>query len=223
MSFSDVVVVSEHRLYSNELHKLEYINDDFVVQAKASSSLRNEKQTHVIGHCGIAMFWKKSIAHKVHEIETGSDRICAVEVIGFNGVQSLFIVGVYLPQQACKITTFDHHLVCLNNVLEKTRSGGEVVVIGDFNCHFSKDYGDRFWGITTSNANKLLHSIGMFNLHIIDGTLICNGPNYTFYVDGVGKSYVDHCVISDGLIQSVVGCQVLEDCGLTCKCNITMY
>lgn len=56
MSVADILVISEHRLYQNELFKLEQINDQFLVHAKSSADLKCEKQSQVIGHCGIAIF-----------------------------------------------------------------------------------------------------------------------------------------------------------------------
>ena len=39
----------------------------------------------------------------------------------------------------------------------------------------------------------------------------CMGPNYTFCVEGVGKSYIDHCVVSGGMANYVSHCEVLHD------------
>ncbi len=39
---------------------------------------------------------------------------------------------------------------------------GEIVIIGDTNCHFRTEYGNRFWGkSTTKNAKCLMYGKSM--------------------------------------------------------------
>jgi hypothetical protein len=50
---------------------------------------------------------------------------------------------------------------------------------------------------------------GRQNMYIVDGdSSYCKGPNYTFYVDGVGCSYIDHCIVSKTLLPSINECTV---------------
>lgn len=70
---SDILFLSEHRLYKDELFKLDSVNDEYSCSAKASSDLNSSKQSHVIGHCGVAMFWKKSLCSKVRVVDCESD------------------------------------------------------------------------------------------------------------------------------------------------------
>ncbi len=39
----------------------------------------------------------------------------------------------------------------------------------------------------------------------------CKGPNYTFFVPGVGRSYIDHCIVWDDLYDKIETCTVIED------------
>ena len=49
-------------------------------------------------------------------------------------------------------------------------------------------------------------------MNIIDlSSHFCVGPMYTFYVEGVGQSYIDNCIISSQLSKCVVPCEVIED------------
>ena len=188
MTFSDILVLSEHRLYENELHRLEMLSNKFEFQSKSSKDLEAAKQTRQSGHCGISICWRAEINHKIKVIEIRSDRLCIIEIVKAIEQQSLFVIGVYLPQQGCKITSFDHHLNILSELIAACQEKGEVLIIGDTNCHFGKDIHSRFGGQSTQNAKKMMQSITSCNMQIIDGQRICSGPNYTFHVDGVGTS-----------------------------------
>ncbi len=49
------------------------------------------------------------------------------------------------------------------------------------------------------------------NLEIVDIGDKGKGPTYTFYVEGVGRSYIDHCIVSSNIEQNVIHSTVLED------------
>ncbi len=55
----DVLCIAEHRLYSNELYKLNSIHADYDTFGKSSSDLDNCQQHVKPGHCGIALLWRK--------------------------------------------------------------------------------------------------------------------------------------------------------------------
>ena len=92
------------------------------------------------------------------------------------------------------------------------KNDGEVLIIGDFNCHFGPEHGSRFWGKATQHAKSVINMIDRHGLCIIDGDkTMCEGPNYTFNVDGVGCSYIDHCIVSQTLLTHILHCQILPD------------
>lgn len=160
----------------------------------------------------VAILWKKTLNNKVRRIECESDRICVIEVTDACESGSLFVIGIYLPHQTCKITSFTQHVNILSDLIARYCTSGEVIIIGDANNHFSNEWGNRFWGKTTHTAKKLLQVIEAHKLHIIDGNdETCNGPAYTFNVKGVGCSYIDHCICTERLRSNIVSCTVLED------------
>ena len=87
MRTSDILFISEHRLYSNELYKLESINHQFIVHSKASKDLDSRKQSYKAGHCGTGMFWHSAIGNKVRIMSINSDRICGIEIVDFEDTQ----------------------------------------------------------------------------------------------------------------------------------------
>ena len=146
-------------------------------------------------------------------IPFNSDRINIIEIIETYGKQSLYVINVYLPRQACKISDFKKHVDILEEMVNDCRSSGEVIIVGDMNSHFGKDLGSRFSGKSTSNATYLNMCIKRCNLIIMDGDKnICSGPCHTFNVPGVGRSYIDHCVATPMIASYTNGIRILEDC-----------
>ena len=145
--------------------------------------------------------WKKSLGHYVNIFACDSDRECCIELVNVINGQSIFIINVYLPQRGCKIADYQTEIHILNELLCRCKSSGEVIVIGDMNAHFGQEYGPRFWGDTTANARHLVQCIDNNNLYMLDATVEgCKGPCYTFHVENVGTSYVDHCLITKPLV-----------------------
>ena len=211
MDSSDIMILSEHRLYNSELYKLKDLNSNYEYHSKASSDLDDSDVQRKPGHCGISLCWKRDISHKVRVINNPSDRICIIEVIKCLQGKSLFILGVYLPQQGCTIASFDKHIEILQDQITILKERGYIMIMGDMNSHFGDGMGSRCWGSTTANGKKMYDLICKQNLNIVDITALCNGPSYTFHVDGVGTSYIDHCAISSDLLQCVTCCKVHQE------------
>ena len=208
---SDIICLAEHRLYDSELHKLNDIGLNYEYHAKASYDLMDYQQSMKVGHCGTAILWSKAIANRVRVVDCSSDRICIIELIGAFNDRSLFVVGVYLPHQQCLISSFKEQLDILAEAIDKCSIKGEVIVLGDMNCNFGVDVGERFIGRRTKNAKSLLQIIDSTGLEIIDSSNDkCSGPCYTFHVEGVGTSYIDHC-LATSMAAMNTRCEVLED------------
>ena len=95
---TDILCLSEHRLYESELHRLQNIGAGFEMHAKASSDLNDHYQSRKPGHCGVAILWSPKIANRVRVIDCDSDRICIIEIIGAYQGKSLFVFSVlYVP------------------------------------------------------------------------------------------------------------------------------
>jgi hypothetical protein len=157
--------------------------------------------------------WRESLDGHIQTINVDSDRICAIQLANAsNSTKSnLYIIGVYLPHQRCQISNFQLHLNKLETLVQQCQKDGEVVIIGDTNCHFGTEVGPRYSGKTTYNAKQFLKMTSRNDLHIADRCAPCTGPSYTFFVEGVGESYVDHVIISSPLVALVEDCKVMED------------
>jgi hypothetical protein len=210
----DVMIASEHRLYECELNKLQEIFSAYDVHSKASSNLDNVNCRAKPGHGGIVIGWKAHLGSRVRQINVDSDRIVAIELIGVGkNASNVFIIGVYLPHQMCVIADFDHHVDILEDIIDQCLGQGEVIIMGDLNCHFGSSLGPRFSGSSTTNAKQFIKMVDRLALNIVDGDAnVCAGPCYTFHVDNVGESYIDHVVVSNTIVANIANCRVLEDC-----------
>ena len=209
----DIICASEHRLYNYELNKLDAVFQGYSVYAKASSDLVNDSGIHRPGHCGTLIAWRNHLSPLIQKVPVDNDRICAIKInnIGMNK-NALYVIGIYLPQKQCKIASFDTCLAQLEDLVEVCQSDGEVIIIGDMNAHFGSEYGDRFWGNTSANAKSLANMTEQLSMTIIDSeSNRCQGPNYSFYVDGVGCSYIDHCIVSKRLIPHITSCKMISE------------
>ena len=207
----DILCIAEHRLYANELYKLNSIHSDYDTFGKSSNDLDSCNQHVKPGHCGIALLWRKCLSGRIRVVECRSDRICVIEIMKACGMISVFVIGLYLPHQTCKISDFNECIVELSTIITESSAKGEVIVIGDMNCHFGEEVGNRFWGQTTRNAKCLLNVVNANDMVIIDGdNNMCSGPKYTYTVHSIGKTYIDHCITSKN-IALLTNCMVVED------------
>ncbi len=210
---NDILVCSEHRLFNYQLYRIKDYLPGYEVYAKASADLEDSMSCTRSGHCGLFIAWSEEISSQVRRIDVDSDRICTIQICNAysDDKSNLYIIGVYLPQQACQISDFQTHLNKLEVLIERCSCDGEVVILGDFNCNFGSEVGTRFSGTTTPNARKLINLCNRKGLLIVYKDVMCSGPKYSFFVEGVGESYVDHVIVSSTLKGAVEKCEILED------------
>ncbi len=87
----------------------------------------------------------------------------------------------------------------MEGVIKLCKNEGEIVIIGDINCHFGSEVNIRCTGKTTPQARLMLKMTCKNNIDIIDIGYLGTGPTYTCRRDRVGKSYIDHVLTSKGL------------------------
>ena len=78
---NDIVVISEHQLFHEEIYKLKEICDvsDFQVYVKAKPKPILNTTRYTPGNCGIAIAWRKSIKYKVTPLkDINNDRMCVL-------------------------------------------------------------------------------------------------------------------------------------------------
>ena len=105
---NDIIIGSEHRLYNCELYRLNDFLPGYQIHAKASADVDQEIHTSKSGHCGIFIARQDALSSNIRIIDVNSDRICAIQMgnVLNNTKCNLYIIGVYLPHQQCRIADF---------------------------------------------------------------------------------------------------------------------
>ena len=209
---NDIVVISEHQLFHEEIYKLKEICDvsDFQVYVKAKPKPILNTTRYTPGNCGIAIAWRKSLKYKVTPLkDINNDRMCVLMWHVSPG-RHIFIIGVYLPHRTCIKDNISDYLSVIAAFIESHR-GCEIIIIGDFNCHIGDEFSGRSWGQTCSNGRKLLKLTDSYDLVIKDLYNSSTGPTFSFQNSCGGTSYIDHCVISRSLVDQVRMCGVMEE------------
>ena len=205
---SDVLILSEHWVPEHELFKIRHLHPEFNALSTAGKCI-STNSSHAWG--GVAILWRKEIDIHVSLLNCKSNRICGI-CLHEKGYHNLYIIGVYLPQVACKNESFMEELELLEELMKQCLMCGDVIIMGDMNCHYGMEFGPRGWGKTTTQAKHLYEMAVRGGLSIIDLQKHCIGPRHTYCSSNNGKSYIDHCLISNTLVESVVKCEVVEDC-----------
>ena len=206
---SDFVALSEHGLYKCELNKLEKIHPNFMGFGKEDKHLKDENFGKAKGYNGCALIWKKSLNNRITRLpELGSDRIC---VARFKMTPRLvcYVIAVYLPHQSCKIANFEDEVRTLEAVIVECLKDGQVLIIGDENVQLALEYGHRGSLTQSRHADILMRMFLKYQIMCYDLTYGI-GPSYSYEKAGV-RTYLDHAFVSDGLMEYVCNCEVLED------------
>ena len=135
--------------------------------------------------------------------------MCVIQ-LQLQDTSKLFIVGVYMPHQNCKISNFRYEMDTLAELIGELSATGNVLLIGDTNCHFGPEHGPRGWGRTTANGRAfidVMYKCGMVMIDLDDKT---SGPTYT-YCFRKGRSYIDNCAITCDAFYAIRSCKVLAD------------
>ena len=154
---ADIIFTSEHCLYENELWKLDDISKEFNVMKKASTDLKSINVHKSLGHCGVAIFWRKSIETHIKSLPNlGTDRMCVIKILTAKSERDIIFVGVYKPHRTCKIANYDDEIEKLEEIVKNAYTEKcHIVVMGDINAHFGVEVDDRCWGQTSTNLYNL--------------------------------------------------------------------
>ena len=171
----DIVIISEHWLWSFELHKLKNIHPNMLGAATANSRLTPECNL-VRGCGGIGIIWNKSLnLSPIPGID--SDRILAVKVE--TTTHSILVIGVYLPTTDAPTDDFRSCLLVVEDIINN--HDGPIVLAGDFNCHVGPEGGAKASGCQNLHGKLLLEMVQNNDLLFTSLNSISSGPEYTFF------------------------------------------
>ena len=199
----DVLVLSEHWLYEDELSFLDSLNDNFSV-ISCTSADNNIRERWKRGQGGVALFLKKTL--KVREIQTASDRLASVSLK--IGNITFVIVAVYLPSRNNDLKEYMKTLDTLKQFCVRHKScGTKLLLLGDFNAHIKEDKLSQDW----NNRGKRLQTfLSKMNLVAVNLSPWCENPQFT-YLSNTGNSIVDYIFVGNDVIEYVDLVQVLKE------------
>ena len=143
---------------------------------------------------GCAILWNNKLALSITPIETASDRMCAV-LIKSNEL-NLVLCNVYMPVDDNSIANFDIYGDVLHEIITiiELYRGHDIIIGGDFNVDFSRD--------ESRNLGLLKHFIDEEGLKCV--SLQCSNNEYTFENHVGNRSFIDHFIVSESLINCKV-------------------
>ena len=203
----DVLAVTEHWLYQDELSFLETLDGNF--KCHCSSSSQNDLNYRwKRGQGGVAILWRDR-NYFGQKIFTQSDRIIAVKIKSKqNQSLSLLICCVYLPSTNHNFGEFKKVLEDLELFCLKRQSMGEtLIILGDFNAHMH----DKRSGQKENVRGRMIKDVfDQLQMSVVNIEYECEGPMHT-YVSSSGCSVVDYIFLDSTLLQDVKNVKVIDE------------
>ncbi len=116
------------------ISQLDHINQSFFSHAKSSNHLNDMYVNRKRGMHGVGILYKHSIPLIATPLVKGNDRISVLQLDDGNAYK-IYIIAVYLSQQQSN-DNFMETIDVLDELVRECLRDGEVVIIGDTNCHF---------------------------------------------------------------------------------------
>ena len=198
---TDILALSEHWLYNDELSFLDGLDDKFCYYA-SSSRLNDNTRRWKCGQGGVGLLWRKNLVVKKIFL---SDRLVAIKIKTGPARWSI-ICGVYLPSTNYSTIDFQNELDALESLCLKERGENDLIILGDFNAHIT---GAR----NPCNENKrgrlvstFLEKMGLIAINLLP---TCTGPQYT-YESSTAHTTIDYICFDDELKKNPFHSEVVE-------------
>ena len=200
----DICGISEHWLYSKDLHFLDKLDNVYKSYATSDFDL-NLPSRRRAGKGGVAFLYHKRLSSRITHLCLESDRITGLQY-EFCKNQYMYIFQVYLPSSNHSMSVYRDCCDDLRNILYCYADKGEIVIMGDINAHLSsagfkkpKDHRTRFF-------EDLMAGLNIESVNRLD---FCQGPAATF-VSPVGQSSIDHILIPVEKLDTVNCCEIID-------------
>ena len=194
---SDVLLIQEHWLYDFEFGNFSNVLTGSKYIAK--SDMQNDVINYGRPYGGVAIIWKKSLVVEINEINTLSNRLCAIRITSHN--LDIILVNIYMPCNEYNLN--DEFIEILFEVVTicNTYECSDIVIAGDFNCDISLNdvRAHSFADVLTSLKLDCLTIDSKFNI------------NYTFMNSLNSKSLIDHFCVSKKIYESVISFAKCDD------------
>ena len=186
VSSCDVCFIQEHWLHTDQLHKLNAFNYDFLSVAVSGMDSGSLLCGRPYGGCSV--LYRKSLSSCIIPLASSSNRFCGIKVIDSNG-SSILMISLYMPSE-CRQSYFTEYLNTLGELegLIETEKCDVNMLIGDFNVDFCRD---------GCQSRLLLDFMSELDLCACNLSF-CNSIYYTYERDdGLVRSWIDHVVCTN--------------------------
>lgn len=185
----DILFLQETWLPQQDSSALSRVSEDFIYTSNSPVDLASGP---LIGrpYGGLAIFWRKSLAHAISLVKTNDKRLLGVTVTDNLGVEHL-LLNVYMPV-SCSANSdlFIEYLGRIKDIYEECKAAS-LMVVGDFNA----DVGSNFYTYLSNfceDENFVIKDVEWITNSSIDDTGV-----FTYVSDAHGTtSWLDHVVCS---------------------------
>ena len=197
----DILALSEHWLYYDELSFLDGLDDQFCYYA-SSSRLNDNTRRWKRGQGGVGLLWRSKLVVKKLFL---SDRLVAIKIKTGPARWSI-ICGVYLPSTNYSTIAFQNELDALESLCLKERGDNDLIILGDFNAHVM---GARNPCIENTRGRLVSAFLGKMGLSAINLLPSCTGPQYT-YESSTAQTTIDYICLDKELQKNPFHSEVVE-------------
>ena len=187
----DFCGISEHWLYSKDLHFLDKINSNYISYASSDRDLLLPVYRKV-GKGGVALLWNRKLNSCVTTLDSNSDRIIGIQ-IKYSQESYMYLFQVYLPSRNHVLDVYKNCVEELENILSMYSDKGIVIIMGDMNAQiFPRAFASRI-----DSRDKFFRDFIEYNNMVSVSSMdIRTGPNSTFVsFDGKSESHIDHILV----------------------------
>lgn len=209
---ADVCVITEHWLYPDSLTLLDTVHPEFDGWGRASSDLHLDSIWRR-GCGGVGFLWRKTLNVNFEVLnDKGNDRIIVIK-INAERMDTMYLIGVYLPSSGSNIGKFREYLECLEDVVNEFKYSGSVIIAGDLNAHIGNYSGPRCLNPVINERGKdIIKFMERSDLVAVNSLELCTGPIETFYSGGgTIASTVDYILVEKQSLRLVQSCKVSDD------------
>ncbi|VDI00795.1 Hypothetical predicted protein [Mytilus galloprovincialis] len=139
----DIVLIQEHWLFNYEKELLKQHHSDLITFSRQIDD--NEPLSPISrprGHGGIAILYRKSMSTMFSQLPDGDNRIQAIEISTTK--DPICLINVYLPSRGTDKghDAYRAALDILKELLLKYQRTHSIIIAGDFNASFHRQYKD---------------------------------------------------------------------------------
>ena len=198
----DIIALQETLLWPHDLPMTDNINPEFHSFSKSSINVTNKIVSHrPFG--GLSFLWHKKLGKYINIINYDNDRLLGMKIAYPN--HSILIINTYMPWE--NPNNFDDFAMLLGEILSiiDDSDADHYCIIGDLNAHPFRRFFDELSHFC--NDNSL----------IISDTQFLPQDSFTYLnyrEENIIKSWLDHCLCSQNLHNSIRNCKIRHDLGI---------